>query len=183
MSIVCVMQAPQASASYSCTSGQVYLSDQYNLIKPILSQADQTDLINQGCSILLPQTTGLLFKLLGANFNVGGAGVTGDQLMTAQLNAQFSKYRITKITVLNTSVNGMSTAAGGFYTAAGKTGTTIVLASQVYTGLTNASTALDLTLNAPNAILAANTPLYFSLSTPQGATATADIYVRGETFP
>lgn len=179
---VSMMLAPLANASYSTTSGQLYNSNQYNLIAPILSSADQTDLINQGCSILYPSTTGLLFVLKQANFNVGGAGATGDQLISPLLNAQTAKFRITKITVLNTSVNGMSTAAGGFYTGAGKTGTTLVLASQAYTGLTNASTALDLTLNAPNAILPANQSIYMSLTTPQGAPATADVYVRGEFF-
>lgn len=172
--IVMFSQIPYRS--FNVSSGNVYVADQYGIIPNVQSQADQTDLAAAGCSTLTPNPTDLLGYLIGANFNS-----TADQQIV-NLNSSL-KYRIRRITVLNTSVPGMGTAAGGLYTGAGKTGTTIVAAGQVYTGLTNANTAEDLTLAAPNAVLPAATKLYLSLTTPQGATATADVYVYGDAIP
>ena len=115
------------------------------------------------------QYQGLLGSLVGADMNV----VT-DQAIS--INAQ--SYRITKITVTNASVN-MTNADGGIYPAAAKAGTAIVAAAQIYTALTAATIALDLTLNDPNTILSAAT-IYFSLTGAQGAPATADIYIYGD---
>lgn len=174
-----LMLAPLPNYSIVCPSGNIYTSDSNSIISNVATFADQQSLSAAGCRALVTQPNGLLFKLLGANFNSGGAGVIGDQALISYVN---NKFRITKITSLNTSVNGMSTAQGGFYTAAGKTGTTIVSAAQAYTGLTNAATALDLTLAAPTATFVAGTPLYLSLTTPQGVTATADVYVFGDVY-
>ncbi len=127
-----------------------------------------------GVSVLTPPPTDLIGSLRTADFNV-----TSDQLIALTINA---KYRVRRISVLATTVNGMSTAAGGVYTATAKGGSAIVAAGQAYTGLTNALTALDLTLALPNLVLVAGTPLYFSLTTGQGAAAHADIFVYGDTF-
>lgn len=118
----------------------------------------------------------LIGRLRGANFNI-----TTDQQIPLFVPAT-AKFRVTKITVFNTSVAGMSTAAGGVYPAASKAGTAVVAAGQVYTGLTNAATALDLTLAGANAIQAAAVKLYLSLTTGQGAAATADINVYGDVY-
>lgn len=120
--------------------------------------------------------TNLLGRLLSANFNS-----TSDQAI-ALFNPLNQRFRVTKITVENTSVDGMSTAVGGIYNATSKGGTALVAASQAYTGLTNANTALDLTLAVPNAIQTGTTNLYLSLTTAQGAAATADIYVFGDIY-
>jgi hypothetical protein len=114
--------------------------------------------------------------LLGANFNV-----TTDQAIPLFIPS-LARFRVTKITAENTSVNGMSTAAGGIYPAASKGGTALVASSQAYTGLTNANTALDLTLATVSAIQPAGTSLYLSLTTAQGAAATADLYVFGDVY-
>ncbi len=169
-----LMLAPAANTTYVTTSGQTYLSNSYAVIASIQTVQDRTDLIAAGCAIHSPPPTDLLFTLRGANFNV-----TSDQLLTPTFNG---KFRIKRIVVLNTSLNGMSTAAGGFYTAPAKGGSAIVAAGQVYTGLTNALTALELTLALPNLALVAGTPLYFALTTTQGAAATADIYVYGDVY-
>lgn len=115
----------------------------------------------------------LLAKLTAANFNI----------VTDQAIANLpSKWIIRRIVVQNASVN-MTTAAGGFYTGAGKTGTVIVAAAQVYSALTAAGIWIDLTLAAGvltgTAALTATT-IYFALTTAQGAAATADIYIWGE---
>lgn len=129
-----------------------------------------------GAAVWRPLKTNFIGRLIGANFNS-----TADQAITMLVPANM-KYRVTKITALNTSVAGMSTAAGGVYPATSKGGSAVVAAAQAYTGLTNASTALDLTLATPNAVQAANTKLYLSLTTAQGAAATADLFVFGDVY-
>lgn len=177
-----IMLSPVPAKSFGCSSGNVYLADQYGVVPNVTLTDDVAELINQGCIQLSPPVPLIgrlsgdeLGRLLGVNFNV-----TTDQLIPVN---NVLKFRPKKIVVLNTSVNGMSTAAGGIYTGPGKTGTQIVAAAQVYTGLTNAATALELTLNAPTLVLAALSALYFNLTTPQGAAATADIYIFGESYP
>lgn len=115
---------------------------------------------------------GLLGKLVGSNFNV----VT-DQAIT--INS--TKYRITEILVTGASLN-LTTAAGGFYNAAGKPGGgVIVAAGQVYSALTATTKFIALTL-AGVALTDYQTAgfIYLSLTTAQGAAATANVFVYGE---
>lgn len=129
-----------------------------------------------GAAVWVPIAVNLIGKLIGANFNI-----TTDQAFTMFVPAA-AKFRVTKITALNTSVAGMSTAAGGIYPATAKGGTALVAAGQAYTGLTNAATALDLTLATAAAVQAAAVKLYLSLTTGQGAAATADLYAYGDVY-
>jgi hypothetical protein len=117
----------------------------------------------------------LLGFLKAANFNS-----TSDQLL---LLKNQTPIRVRRVTAWGTSVNGMSAAAGGIYTAASKGGTAIVAAGQAYTGLTDAHTALDLTIATPNLVLDAGAALYFSLTTGHGSAATANIAVYGDALP
>ncbi len=88
------------------------------------------------------------------------------------------KYSVEYIVVTNASLS-LTTAAGGFYTAASKSGA-IVAAGQVYSALTAATKFIKATLTGTALTdLQAGTNLYFSLTTGQGAAATADIYVFG----
>lgn len=169
------MLSPVAYRSFNVSSGNTYQADQYGIITKVSSTQDILDLQAQGCSVLAPNPTDLLGKLITANFNT-----TADQAIPLY-NA--TPLRIRRITVWGTSLAGMSTAVGGFYTGAGKTGTTIVANTQVYTGLTNANTALDLTLSNASLVLNSGSLLYFSLTTPQGALATANIAVYGDALP
>ena len=123
-------------------------------------------------------------KLLGANFNV-----TTDQIIPIQISDSDDAvvtgegdFIVADIIVRNASIS-LTTAAGGIYTAASKGGSAIVGAVQAYTALTTsakwvaltkAGTALTDVLNQAS--------LYFSLTTGQGAAATADIYVYGRLF-
>jgi hypothetical protein len=111
----------------------------------------------------------LLGKLTGANFNS-----TADQAIP--INA--SKYIIRRITIQNASLS-LTLAAGGFYTATAKGGTPIVSSVQVYSALTAALAFLDTTLASLTSVLTGSS-IYFSLTTAQGAAATADIYVWGD---
>lgn len=114
---------------------------------------------------------GIIGSLISANFNT-----TGDNSITITA----TKYIIRKIVVTNASIS-LTTAAGGFYTGAGKSGTTLVAAGQVYSVLTAATKWIDATLTATVGTDTFNvTPIYLSLTTAQGAAATADIFVFGD---
>lgn len=116
----------------------------------------------------------LLGKLIGANMNV----TTDQAIPITRIGSQ--KYIITKIVVTNASTS-LTNADGGIYTTTSKGGTAIVAAAQVYTALTSATVALDLTLAVNNTYTLDN--LYFSLTGTQGGAATADIYVFGIVLP
>ena len=172
-----LMLAPKPLTTYVVSSGKNYNSDVNSLIYDVSAGQDQLDLQSAGAIVLQPPPSNLIGKLLGANFNV-----TTDQSIAMLINA---KYRVTKITVENASIS-LTTAAGGLYTQASKAGTPLVTSAQVYTALTASNIALDLTLNEPNAVQASTptlTPIYFSLTTAQGAAATADIFVFGDIYP
>lgn len=111
----------------------------------------------------------LLGELLGANFNS-----TADQPIALNISGF---YTINKIIVSGASVS-LTTAAGGIYQNPSKTDA-IVAAGQVYTALTTPAKATTLTITALGPIPATESTIYLSLTTPQGAPATADIYVFG----
>lgn len=119
-------------------------------------------------------TEQLLGSLIGANFNV----TTDQAIPITRIGSQ--KYLITKIVVTNASTS-LTNADGGIYTATSKGGTAIVAAAQVYTALTSATVALNLTLAVNNTYTLDN--IYFSLTGTQGGAATADIYVFGIVLP
>jgi hypothetical protein len=114
-------------------------------------------------------------ELLGANMNS-----TADQAIPISFPS--AKYVITEIDITNPSVS-LTTAAGGFYSAASKGGVAIVSSGQAYSTLT--TNAANTTGNEMTATLATagNTTafnlsqIYLSLTTAQGAAATADVRV------
>lgn len=141
------------------------------LFVSVLLALNLASLVFAGTRTMDDNTYGLLGKLTGANMNT-----TSDQAIT--LNS--ANYIIRRIIVKNSSIN-LTTAVGGVYTATSKGGTAVVANSQVYTALTAAGKFVDLTLAAAATTdLQTATTLYLSLTTPQGATATADFYVYGE---
>lgn len=112
----------------------------------------------------------LLGTLTSANFNS-----TSDQAITIDA----TNYILRRIVVTNPSIN-LDTAAGGFYTGAGKTGVTVVAAAQTYTTLALSTRWMDLTLAAgPAANRLSSTTIFLSLTSPQGEAATADVYLFG----
>jgi len=117
-----------------------------------------------------------LGALLGANFNV-----TIDQAILVALPPGASAYVIEAIVATHASVS-LTTAVGGIYLGPSKTGLQVVSASQAYSGLTGtaintAGSALPLTVYQ-GAFLSVGV-VYFSLTTPQGVAATADLRVYG----
>ena len=127
---------------------------------------------------LLPQQFGgiLLGKLISADMNS-----TSDQRIVMFSNP--SKFILRRIVVTNASIS-LTTAAGGVYTAASKGGTAVVASSQAYSSLSASTLFLDLTLNtsgsASTTVKSSIPNLYLSLTTAQGAAATADVYVYGD---
>jgi len=111
--------------------------------------------------------------LKAANMNT-----TADQAIPISFPS--STYEITVIEISNASVS-LTTAAGGFYQAASKAGTAIVANTQAYSTLTAAATnaagsTMAATLNLATAAFNLRT-IYLSLTTSQGAAATADIRI------
>jgi len=148
----------------------------------VTSLGDPLPIANGGTgatsATIATQQLGTTYRLLGvlkaADFNV-----TTDQPI-----AGFpAKWIPRRITAQNASVD-MTTAAGGIYTAAGKTGTVIVAAAQVYTALSTAAKWKDLTIDntggGPTTDVQTATSVFFALTTGQGAPATGDIYIWGE---
>ena len=118
--------------------------------------------------------------LASANFNS-----TSDQAITINFPSGFTHFVIRRIIISNASIS-MTTAVGGFYTAASKGGFALVASTQVYSFLTAPSTFLAATLasvTTSNQLNAAESPIYLSLSTPQGVTATADITIVADFTP
>lgn len=113
--------------------------------------------------------------LKAANFNA-----TTDQ--SIPISFPSVSYMIDAIQIGNPSTS-LTTAAGGFYTAASKAGIAIVANSQAYSSLTTntantAGNAMLATIASDGAISALTLrTLYFSLTTAQGAAATADIRI------
>ena len=120
-----------------------------------------------------------LAYLTAANMNA-----TTDQAFTWNIGSG-TKCKITDIVCVNPSIS-LTTAAGGIYPTTAKGGNALVASSQVYTNATGSGTIETLTLSAypPKVVYAAGTTtLYLSLTTAQGAAATADLYVFGELLP
>ena len=123
-----------------------------------------------------PGVEQVLFKLIGANFNV-----TTDQQFVPIGGVPINNYFITRIRAAldpaSTTTN-LTTAAGGIYTAASKGGSAIVASGQAYTALASTATGVDLTIAAAGAQPLHTTP-YLSLTTGQGAAATVNLYIMG----
>lgn len=130
--------------------------------------------------------SGLTQQRGGAVQNFGVTGVIGT-LRSANMNStadQFIPLNTgiwipTGILITNASTS-LTTAVGGFYPSAAKGGTALVANTQVYSALTSGTVALYATLAANiSTTRYSQNFIYFSLTTPQGAAATADIYVIG----
>jgi len=133
---------------------------------------DDASAAAQRATLSIVQIDRLLGSLTGADFNV-----TTDQAITISFA---TNYIIRKIIVTNASIS-LTTAQGGFYTATAKGGDTLVAATQAYTALTAAAKYLDATLAAiVTTDRRTEGTLYLSLTTGQGAAATADVYIFGD---
>lgn len=122
-------------------------------------------------AIIHPQVEMLLFRLNGADMNS-----TADQPIIRQFAC--SSFLITRIRMVDASLS-LTTAVGGIYTGASKTGVTVVSAAQAYSALTGATLGMDLTVAPAGLDRIVSTTLFLSLTTPQGAAAATNLYVLG----
>lgn len=124
-----------------------------------------------------PGVARVLFYLNNANMNVDT-----DQVFTK--NGTFGNYIISGVTAFNSSLN-LTTANGGIYDAAGKTGNTLV-AAFAWTAFSASGVGSPLSINAGTSSgrrVLSNTPI-LSLTTPQGAAATMEwIFIIGHAWP
>lgn len=116
--------------------------------------------------------------LLSADMNV-----TTDQIFTSNMQGAWpNSFVVRRIIACNAS-GSLTTAVGGIYTGAGKTGDALVANTQAYSGLTNSAKIAVLTLAAvasTDAIIQTVPQIYLSLTTAQGAAMTCDIYIFGD---
>jgi len=172
--------APSVNQAILPRSGVLYTPDINGHITAPASGQDAADLIASGA---VPFFSPYIGKLLGANFNV-----TTDQAIPLFIPGGAS-VRLTRISVLNAS-HTLATAAGGIYPTTAKGGTAIVAATQAFTAVTTGALALDLTLVSANIVYPASAwavvggvySIYLSLTTAEGAAATADCYVYGDIY-
>lgn len=131
------------------------------------------------CAVGMPCVLGVLRS---ANFNITTDQSIAIRPLTSN-NVGFiagaTKYIVTDIYVMNCSAS-LTAAKGGFYTAAGKTGTIIGATTTAFTNCTGATTMQRLSALAnedSNTFTAAS--LILSLTTAQGGAATGDVYIMG----
>lgn len=111
---------------------------------------------------------------------------TNDQPIS--IPQRVTAFQLVGILITNASIS-LTTAVGGFYPQAAKAGVPIVAASQTYSLLTNSSLLLYPTLTSFGqntrfstsnlGTIAGLMNIWLSLTTPQGAAATADVYLLG----
>lgn len=87
-------------------------------------------------------------------------------------------FIITRIRFFNASIS-LTTAQGGIYTSPSKAGVALMATTHPYTGLTGATLGIDATLAAAALDELSAGALYLSLTTAQGAAATASCLVLG----
>lgn len=116
----------------------------------------------------LPNPYKLLGKLVSANMNS-----TSDQPIAIGA----TKYFVDKVVVTNASTS-LTLAVGGLYTASSKGGSQVLANTQVFSGLTTSTKIVVLSSLITADVLTAG-QLFLSLTTGQGATATADLFIYG----
>lgn len=120
---------------------------------------------------LHPRPLMLLFYKRGCDLNV-----TTDNILVKQFDC--ATFIIDNIRACNASIS-LTTAVGGIYTAASKGGIAVVANTQGYSALTGPTLGVALTLAPAGLDELTADALYLNLTTPQGAPATADVFVFG----
>jgi len=106
------------------------------------------------------------------------ANIVGDTNLAILLPPGFTRYRIIRVVAFNPSIS-LSAAFAALYTAASGGGA-VICSPQALAGLTNnapstAGNGIDLTLALTTAVFHAASPLFFRITTAQGAAATFDV--------
>lgn len=166
--------APNQSVQSQYPSGTTYSAGGDGLVFSV-NDNDVQDLEQAGCQMVGQTGYTLIAYLKGANMNV-----TTDQKMTMLIPVG-QNYTPAQMYVTNCSTS-LTTAAGAVYDAASKTGNILFGTTlTTYAGCTGAGTAgpAAATTAGTKVVDPQTTPPILSLTTAQGAAATADIYIWG----
>lgn len=132
--------------------------------------------LNQAFAAQITSTPGDLVQYVcgraSLNFNV-----TTDQAIT--ISPPSANYRFNAFVFYFSSIS-LTTAAGGIYPSPAKAGTAIVAAATAYNTLTGATVnnaGSTLNVSGPLTTVYDLSTVYFSLTTPQGAAATASVVI------
>ncbi len=155
------------------TRGTRYIAGAVGGYIPNVANNDVGDMLESG-ALLTGAGPTLVGSFVGLNMNI-----TTDQSLALNIPAGAS-YFVRYFVMRNASIS-LTTAAGGIYTAASKGGTVLVLAATVYTQFTGPTIADKLLIvTAQNIALLTANPIFFNLTTAQGAAATADLLVYAD---
>jgi len=174
--------APSAAFSTQTNTGVYYSSNTFNIATQGVLRASVSS-AGLVLSVPLAPASGGTGVASAAQYLAASAtldmNVTTDQALTISLPSGYTRYKINQILVYEPSIS-LTTAAGGIYTASAKGGVQVVASSQTYSGLTTTGpdtlgSAFVIPGTNYNTIFLADTTLFFSLTTPQGAAATAKI--------
>ncbi len=122
---------------------------------------------------------GIIGYLKSANMNS-----TADQAIDILPGARGQTYIIESVTVVNGSI-ALTTASGAIYTATAKGGSSVISTGAVFNSINPGTQDYQrlATTTATTNIKQTLATLYLSLTTPQGAAATADIIIWGYAIP
>jgi hypothetical protein len=163
--------------AYPGTGSPGYTADLDGIVTGVA--ANDTDaLVKAGCSVVGQSGYTLLGRIVGANMNV-----TMDQKVSAaQWFVGANQGWVPGEMVAKDCSVSLTTAAGAVYDAASKGGNRIYGSgtTQAYSGCTGANTGQHVAALTGSAIVEAGSTLpVLSLTTAQGAAATATIYFYG----
>lgn len=173
--------------TYQCAPNQVIAAGAYPTGGPYtaasdgivtgVSANDVHALDASGCAKVGVAGPTLIGRLIGANMNA-----TTDQPIPMFLAAGTSYTPIALIT-RNCSVS-LTTVQGGVYSAASKSGLVIGATTTPFTGCTGTGLTSNVFPTVTTQAAAVNpSTAFLSLTTAQGAAATADIYLYGYVYP
>ena len=169
--------APYEAITSIYPSGNSYTADADGIITGV-NPNDQNSMENGGCQLVGAAGYTMLGRIIGANMNS-----TADQKVAAAqwFVAPNAYYMPGEMVAKDCSVS-LTTAAGAVYDAAAKGGNRIFGsgAAQAFTGCTGSGTGQHVAAITGSAVVDAGSTLpIFSLTTGQGAPATANIYFFG----
>jgi hypothetical protein len=175
LSMMCQPNASVQAGPYP--SGTTYTVPYDGLVMSV-NPNDEQSLEQAGCQTVGAAGLTLIAVLHGANMNV-----TTDQPLTL-LTAPNVGYQPTAVLVRNCSAS-LTAAQGEFYNTASKGGTAVIGSgtTQAYTGCTGAGTSMLITATTAQIETLQTVAPILSLTTAQGAAATADIYLYGYIYP
>jgi hypothetical protein len=184
-SLALAAASPSFAATMQCSPFQTIQANPFPSSGPYTAAADGIvtgvaandiiDLEQSGCVQVGIGGPTLIGRLLGANMNI-----TTDQAIPLLINSS-QHYIAFYMVVKNCSVS-LTAAQGAVYGAASKTGALFGTTTTPYTGCTGATTDQAVAAATSNQFLGQSAPPILSLTTAQGAAATADVYIWGFVF-